>query len=369
MTMLNILRNVHFFDSLSDDELMIVSEHFHERRLPAGEIVFSEDEIGDSFYILKEGSLEITKRIRDDLETQAELSTLEPYEFFGEMALVDESPRSATAKTITDVVLLRMDKQDFLKICLQYPQVIFNLTKTMSLHLRNTNKQFATVLDNLITRNKLAAIGSAASKIVHDIKTPITVIVLTAQLLESLYPDTAKYIKRIVQQTSVLDDMVREILDFAKGERIALDIKPCCIDDLCSDIMENLYPIAKDRDIELRVINHVESPALIDRKRIKRTLINIVKNGIEALGQGGNIVMETRREDDRLHISICDNGPGIPEEILPSIFEAFVTKGKTDGTGLGLAICKKVVNDHRGEISASNSEEGACFDIYLPMKQ
>ncbi len=369
MNMVNILRNVHFFDSLSNDELMIVSEHFHEMRLPAGKIVFSENEIGDSFYILKEGSLEITKKIRDDLDTQAELNTLEPYEFFGEMALVDESPRSATAKAVTDVVLLRMDKRDFLKICLQYPQVIFNLTKTMSKHLRNTNKQFATVLDNLITRNKLAAIGSAASKIVHDIKTPITVIVLTAQLLETLYPDTSKYIKRIVQQTSVLDDMVREILDFAKGERIALDIQPCCMDDLCSDIMEDMYPIAKDRDIELRVINHVENPVHLDRKRIKRTLVNIIKNAMEAVGKNGNIDIETKREDDRLHISIRDNGPGIPEEILPSIFEAFVTKGKTNGTGLGLAICKKVVNDHKGEITASNIERGARFDIYLPMKQ
>ncbi len=369
MNMVDILRNVKFFDSLSNDELMIIAEYFHELHLAAGEIVFSEGDVGDSFYILREGSLEITKLIRHDLETQAELNTLEPLDFFGEMALVDESPRSATVKAVTDVVLLKMEKQDFLNICLQYPQVIFHLTKTMSIHLRNTNQQFATVLENLITRNKLAAIGSAASKIVHDIKTPITVIVLTAQLLESIYPDTAKYIKRIVHQTSVLDDMVREILDFAKGERIILSIAEIDMEELCADMADDMDPIAKDRGIKLSMINHVKNPVFIDRKRIKRTLINIIKNAIEALGSSGNVVVTCRQEGEKLHISVCDDGPGIPEEILPNIFDAFVTKGKSNGTGLGLAICKKVVNDHKGEIIASNSDDGACFDIFLPMQQ
>ncbi len=367
MTMVNILRNVPFFSSLSDEDLRQIAEYFRELTFNAGDVVFTEGEKGDSFYILKEGALEITKRIRDDLETEAELSTMEPYEFFGEMSLLDESPRSATAKAITDVIVLRMDKNDFLDVCIQHPQVIFHLTKTMSKHLRNTNNQFASVLDNLIKRNKLAAIGSAASKIVHDIKTPITVIVLTAQLIENLYPDTSKYIQRIVRQTGVLDDMVREILDFARGERINLDIKPVDMDTFCSNVMEDMYPIAKDRGIELRVINNVNKPVGFDQKRIKRTVVNIIKNSMEALGTSGDINVETRECEERLHIAIWDNGPGIPEDILPTIFEAFVTKGKKDGTGLGLAISKKVVSDHRGEITASNYDGGARFDIYLPM--
>ena len=161
---------------------MSVASYFTEEEFIPGEIVFEEFTPGDSFFIILEGEIEIYKHLGQSVDTtQAKLDVLKPYSYFGEMSLVDDYPRSATARARTNVKLLKMTKRVFIDICMKYPMVIFNLMKTISHRLRNTNQKFVEIVDQMIKESRMAAIGSAASKIIHDIKTPITVMILTAE--------------------------------------------------------------------------------------------------------------------------------------------------------------------------------------------
>jgi signal transduction histidine kinase len=364
-----ILKKIDFFKSLKNRDLEKISSFFHEALYRKDEVIFKEGEPGDSFYILKDGRVGITIRLNEDTNAEAELRVFEPHEYFGEMSLIDNSPRSATARAITDSVLFRIMKDDFIKVSLNYPGIITSLIRTMSDRIRATNEQFAHVLESLINKSKMAAIGSAASKIVHDIKTPITSIVLTAQQLEELFPNTKKFTGRIVKQTKILNEMVREILDFASGAMSSLEIVENELGSFFKNILESLEPLAAEKGIKIQLDNPVDSHIYFDALKIERTIINIVKNAVEAMERPGVITIRCKEKNGNLHIAIFDNGPGIPEDILQTVFDPFVSKGKTVGTGLGLSMCQKVVHDHKGSITACNLKKGgARFDIILPKR-
>ena len=146
------------------------------------------------------------------------------------MALVDDFPRSATVRANTNATLLKMTKNVFIDLCMHYPMLLFNLMKTISHRLRSTNQKFVEIVDRMIKESRMAAIGTAASKIVHDIKTPITVMILTAELISTMYEETGEFTKKIISQAKELDAMIREILDFAKGEQSSLTLKEVNID-------------------------------------------------------------------------------------------------------------------------------------------
>lgn len=364
-----IVKNVDFFASLSPEEIDSILDKFKEVVFPKDTIIFEEFTYGDMFYIILEGEVRIYKHLTDTVESKyAELDCLIPYSYFGEMSLVDEYPRSASAKTSTDCKFLALCKDDFVEICLKYPKVIFNLIKTVSTRLRNTNQKFVQIIDQLIKESRMAAIGTAASKIVHDIKTPLTVIILTAELISTIYEETDKFTGKIIKQASNLDELVREILDYARGEQSSLTIQECNVNDLLEEVKSSVEPIAELKNIKLHFINTVDFNILIDVNKIKRTAINIIKNGIEAIDDNCEIFINSYSKNKTWRLTIRDTGAGIPVDLIDNIFEPFVTKGKKGGTGLGLAICKKIIEDHNGILSVNNHPEGgACFNIEIPL--
>ena len=105
--------------------------------------------------------------------------------------------------------------------------------------------------------------------------------------------------------------------------------------------------------------------------KLERVLTNLIDNACDAVGETGSIEIHARaKESDNILITITDDGPGIPDKILSSLFEPFVTKDKKMGTGLGLAIAKRTVQQHHGQIWVeSQTEKGTTFYIQLPMKQ
>lgn len=364
-----IVKNVDFFQCLTTEDLDMVVEKFQKINYKKDDIIFEEFTFGDNFFIIMEGEVAIFKHLTSTIDSKsAELDILRPYTYFGEMSLVDEFPRSASAKAYTDCTLLSLNKEAFIEICLSHPKVVFNLVKTVSNRLRTTNQKFVEIVDKLIKESRMVAIGTAASKIVHDIKTPITIIILTAELIASLYSETEDFTNKIVKQANALDELVREILDFARGEQSFLDLKECNLDELFDDIDSTVTPIAGIKKIELVLENDVDFPIVIDSGKIKRTIINIVKNAIEAIPDFSKIYINSEVKNQKWCLNIRDTGQGIPESMLANIFEPFVTKGKKHGTGLGLAICKKIIEDHNGVITAGNHQEGgAVFNIQIPV--
>ena len=370
MTNLEIIRTIDLLQPLEDDQIIEISNRFVEQSFPKGTILFEENEQGDSFYIVKSGEVTLSKRLKVAENETGIITTFHPYEYFGELALIDEEPRSGTATITEDSCLLKISKEHFLDICQDYPQIMFGIIRTISYRLRKTNDRYIEMWDELIIKSKLAAIGTAVGKIVHDIKTPITIIVLTAQMIARISKESGKFTDKIVKQVTVLDEMVREILEFARGEKSELKVEKISLQKFLNDLEESIKPIADSERVELIIASDSDAIINIDSFKVSRTITNLFKNSIEALkGNPGRIEICTTVKESKLLLSVSDNGPGIPEDLLSSIFEPFVTHGKKAGTGLGLAICQKVIHDHRGEIYVCNRKEGgARFDIHLPLE-
>lgn len=211
------------------------------------------------------------------------------------------------------------------------------------------------------------AIGLAASKIIHDIKTPLTVIVLTAQLIENIFPGSNEFTDSIVKQTKLVDQLVREVLDFAKGNETPPLIQMIDMDVFLKDI-QNVYVSAlKGRNINFVVDNRIRDFVYFDESKIRRVLINLIKNASEAIPTDGEVKLSASLSSGWLQISVIDNGPGISPHIREDLFQPFITEGKQHGTGLGLAICKKLVQEHRGRLEYIPVEpHGSRFDIRIP---
>lgn len=366
MNPIELLQNIQFFDGLSDSDIVLISQKFQIVQFKKGKTVIDEGDIGDCFYIIGEGEIEINRRI-DLSQTVTPLIKLGVNEYFGEMSLIDENPRSANAVAFTDVTLLKLSKDDFIGICLRHPSVLFNLIRTLSGRLRDTNQKFIDMVDTLIRKNKLVAIGMAASKIIHDMKTPLSVIVLTAQMLERLYPESEEYTRDIIQQTQTMDQMVKEILDFAKGQPSQLDIEEVPFNDFVDEVVMTAKQMSNRKQIEFLVDNSVIVSVVFDRKKISRCLYNLIKNSIESIEIKGTIRLSIEKIEDKLHFSLLDNGPGIPENVIEKMFEPFISQGKENGTGLGLAICHKIVQDHNGIITCHRAPAGGTkVDIFIP---
>ncbi len=362
-----ILSKVVFFQGLNPKEIEDITRFFENIDFKKGDTIFSEGDSGESLFIIVDGTVEIALDLESDSKERAELREFSSGEYFGEMALIDDKPRSASAVAVTDVKMFCLDKNDFQAICVKYPKILNNLVKTMSFRLRTTNDQVADVFSKLLHKNRLAALGATAGKIVHDMKNPIASIVLNADFILQKYPETQKYIARIIGQTEFMNCFVQEILEYARGRMIHLQIDKVHLDDFFETIKNNLLYMTERTNIKINVDNKINKTIAFDVMRMNRTITNIVKNGIEAIGINGEINVTAEEKEGFALIRISDNGPGISDEIIDKIFDPFVTQEKPEGTGLGLAIARKIIKDHGGDLIGYNSDIGAVFEITIPL--
>lgn len=359
--------NIGIFNGLSEEVVNSFSKDLERIHVSRGDAIISEHSWGDNLFFICKGKVEISKGLNNPETPFAQLSVLEPGEFFGEMGIINDEPRSASVIAIEDSELLVIPREAFTNITFSHPVVMFNLMRTISGRLRETNERFVDLMNQMLSKNRLMAIGLAASKIIHDIKTPLTVIVLTAQLIENIYPGSSEFTDSIVKQTKLIDQLVREVLDFAKGTETAPLIQMIDLDVFFREIQDVYISALKGRNINFVVENKIRDFVYFDEGKIRRVLINLIKNASEAIPVDGEVKIITGMSSGWLQISVIDNGPGISPMIREELFQPFVTEGKPHGTGLGLAICKKLVQEHRGRLEFIPVEpHGSRFDIRIP---
>jgi signal transduction histidine kinase len=218
-------------------------------------------------------------------------------------------------------------------------------------------------------RGRLAAIGQMLSSLLHDLRTPMTVIGGYAEIMaiEADPDERAAQAKIITAQLEHLNSMTRETLAFARGERQVL-IRKMYLQHFIADVRTQLEQEFKDTRIELKVDGNYTGAARFDDTKLKRLIYNISRNAIQAMPKGGRFALSVDREKDELVFTFADTGPGIPEEIAGKLFESFVTAGKKSGTGLGLAIVKTIAEEHGGTVSfKSKPLKGTTFEVRLPV--
>jgi signal transduction histidine kinase len=218
---------------------------------------------------------------------------------------------------------------------------------------------------------RLTSIGRLLSQVIHDFKTPMTVISGYVQLMADCddVEQRAEYSDLILKQFDVLTAMQREVLEFARGER-TIFVRKVYLKKFFAEITRQLAQEIDGRAIELVMDVDSKAVARFDEGRVSRAIFNLARNAVEAMTEtGGVLKIQARKKDGELLIAVEDTGPGIPKEIEDRVFQSFVTAGKDHGTGLGLAIVKKIVEEHGGSVELRSSPEGAHFEMRFPQPE
>ena len=216
-------------------------------------------------------------------------------------------------------------------------------------------------------RDRLASIGRMLAGLLHDLKTPMTIISGYGQLMAAM-DDPAqrdKYVEQIQRQFDLMAGMAREVLAFARGDT-DLVIRKVYVHRFAEELATQLRAAVQGRGIALEVDARFDGTAYFDEQKLMRVFHNLASNAIEAMPDGGQLRVTIERERDELVWSVRDTGGGIPDQVRSRLFELFAT-GRKGGTGLGLAIVKKIIDDHRGTIHPETGPSGTTFVIRLPL--
>ncbi len=220
------------------------------------------------------------------------------------------------------------------------------------------------------------------SKVLHDLRSPLAVMMSFTDLLESsaefmALDESAKKLFSVIRRNEqVLWSLVDELSDLSnlKSNRLSVRKTNVILSSFISETMESLRPICTKKGIVLKYEIEEASPNewSFDPLKLRQVLENLVSNAAKFSKPESLVSVQVWKHGDRLFLSVTDEGPGIPEEDLPKLFREFgVTNVQTTGgeksTGLGLAICKQIVNAHGGEIRVfSQVNVGSCFEFWLP---
>jgi signal transduction histidine kinase/putative methionine-R-sulfoxide reductase with GAF domain len=218
--------------------------------------------------------------------------------------------------------------------------------------------------------DRLATIGRLLSGVIHDLKTPLTVISGYVQLMQTAESkeERDEYAEQVLKQFDHMSAMQREVLEFARGEKSVL-IRKVYLQKFFEDVRKQLEKEFKNRDIELVMDIQDKGTARFDEGKMLRVVHNLARNASEAMAdRGGKFTITVKREKQprALVVTFADNGPGIPKEIEHRLFQSFATSGKKGGTGLGLAIAKKIAEEHKGSIVVHSTRNGATFELRIP---
>ncbi len=222
--------------------------------------------------------------------------------------------------------------------------------------------------DALFRQEKLAFLGELAGSVSHEIRTPLSVINNAVYFLGAVLPDAGEEVKEYL---GIIDS---EILEISRIVTDTLDItrvnmpekEKAKIAEMVSSTLERKEP---PENVEVVLNIPAEIPSLfVDPRQIQQVLVNLVRNGCDAMKDGGVLVIEALEKEGRVDIQVTDTGVGIPAENLEKIFEPlFSTKSR--GLGLGLAICVSLVEANGGTISVESEEGiGSAFTVSLPVE-
>jgi len=369
MDRIKMLKKMSFFAYLPDETLEQISKQIELRKYSNNELIFEEGSIGSKMYMIDSGSVEVLRRIgKKKQDTMVSLRELEAGDFFGEMALFDERQRSASIRSINESRIYCISREKFFEICHDHQDVLKELFKLMTIRFREFNEQYTQLWNQVKEEKKLNAIGTATAKIIHDLKAPLTAINLSAQMLEHKKSNFEKNLKRIKLQTEYAHEMVMSILEIAKEPEKMVHNKSVDLNELFELMLGLLEPQMQESNVKIIIDHKGDNNVSVDPLNMRRALMNILVNGIEAIKHDEGLINITSSVSNKVwKLKISDNGPGIPSEILPRIFDPFFSMGKANGTGFGLAISKKIIVLHGGSIRAGNNKEkGAYFEFEMP---
>jgi signal transduction histidine kinase len=361
------LESTRLFSGLSaaDNELLKSSALI--RNFSHDGVIFKEGDPGDGMYVIGDGGVQISALVGQG--ERKPLAHLTPGDYFGEMAVIDNEPRSASATAEGFTSIYYLPRELVLQLLERSPILAVRLIQEFSHRMREFNKRF---VDEALQAERLTLVGRFARSIVHDFKNPLNVIGLAAEMagMERSTPALrASAAGRIRKQVDRLSNMINELLEFTRGAQNPIVLAQTHYGKFVEGVLEELRPESGEKHVEIICEGSPDVELLLDPQRLTHVFFNLVHNAVDAMmPDGGKIFIRFFQRPDEFVTEIEDTGKGIAPEIAPRLFEAFATYGKSNGTGLGLSICRKIINDHKGHIEAqTHPGRGAVFSFGLPM--
>jgi signal transduction histidine kinase len=242
--------------------------------------------------------------------------------------------------------------------------------------LKGTLSQLQAAQQELVVAERMATVGKLSLKVAHEVRNPIAAIGLNAEMLGDILAErpggereeAGGLLTAIREQVSALDALTEEYLAFARFPRPQFEDDS--VNEMVAAAVEFVRPLATRQGIGVQLETDPTVPAMaIDRVLLRQAILNLVKNGLEALSRGGTLTVRTRRLENTVEIDVQDTGPGIRPEVAERLFEQFFTT-KPQGTGLGLSITRQIVEEHGGQIRwATAPGAGTTFTVALPIKR
>ncbi len=242
--------------------------------------------------------------------------------------------------------------------------------------LKGTLSQLQEAQQELVVAERMATVGRLSLKVAHEVRNPISAIELNAEMLQDIVrghggaeaDEAVGLVAAIRDQVNTLDALTEEYLTFARFPRPHFEDES--VNSLVQELTEFIRPVATRQGLTVRADIDPAVPMMeVDRGLLRQAILNLVKNGLEALSRGGELVLASRLVGDTVEVSVSDSGPGIRPEMAGKLFEQFFTT-KPQGTGLGLSITRQIAEEHGGEVTWRNRPGGgAIFTLRLPIKR
>jgi signal transduction histidine kinase len=223
--------------------------------------------------------------------------------------------------------------------------------------------------------SSFAKLGRLAADVSHDIRNPLSAVLLHVDLLEEELREQAPASVMLVEDTLTdirtqlarLEDLVQDYLSLARVGSSAL--APQHLGTLVQDWATEWAPLAAARGVTLACEGlEVVGKVAVHPTTLRRALLNLVQNALDAMPEGGRLTLRGHRSDATVQVDVCDTGSGIPPEHGARIFEPLYTM-KTEGTGLGLCIVQEVITAHGGQVAVQSTVgQGSTFTITLPLQ-
>ena len=358
------LRANKLFGEMVAAELHALEQTAQIKTYTAGREIFREGERGDGLYAIIEGKVAITKVIPRD--QRCVLARLGPGDFFGEMEMVDDQPRTATATADENTKAYFILREDLWKILRHRPELVVGLLRESSARMNDFSQRY---IEEVLQAERFTLVGRLAHTLARQFNNPLNIVMDaaekaaagTAQMRASARDLTRKQVDR-------MNNLINEFLEFTCRSSSTTVLARANYADFVRPLIEEIRSELVDRAVTVELENEPpEVSVLADPARLSRLFQNLVYNACVAMPDGGRIKFRFGWKENEVVTQIEDTGKGIPSELANRLFEPFGTFAKTPGMGLELAICRRIIEDHHGRIRARSNSGGTTFIFNLPL--
>ncbi len=371
------------FPSLSEEDLTYLASVAECRTYPAGTVLCREGGFEDTFYVIVDGAVEVTKQL--DGQASLTVNRIASGGFFGELALLQAEPRSATVTTVKPSTMLLLSREAFrralhanasmaIQVLMQIAKRLRDADQRTIQKLRAKNRELARAYAELEEQERLRS--EFLTTVSHELRTPLTAAIGYIQLISSgaVPPDQMRpFIETAERNLRTVVRLVNNILFLQEMEMITPRFEPLDIGALVGRAVKEREEAAAQNALHSRLeIEPNLPPVMGDTDSLGRAIGALLDNAIKFSPDGGEITVRVRRRDDEIHITVRDPGVGFPMERLDDLFKPFVRLEPPEGRlfggiGVGLPIAKHVIQMHGGHIEVeSQVGAGSTFTIVLP---